>query len=69
MTPHAKEEIKLRRALKSYVNVFVFILIAMRNNMRHFMVGVGEGWMKLLISFLSAMKNGLEKSEIKLLLN
>lgn len=63
MTPHSKEGIKLCRALKSYVNVFVFILIVMRNNLRHFMVGVGEGWMKLLISFLPAMKNGLEKSE------
>lgn len=54
MTLHSKEGIKLCRALKSYINVFVFILIIMRNNLRHFhfMVDIGDSCMKLLISFL-----------------
>ena len=32
---HSKKGIKLCSALKPYVNVFVFILIVMRNNLRH----------------------------------
>lgn len=53
-TVHSKEGIKLCRTLKSYINVFVFILIIMRNNLRHFhfMVDIGDSCMKLLISFL-----------------
>lgn len=52
----SQEGIKLCRALKGDVYVFVFILITLKNNLKHFMVDIGGGLDEIIHLFLFCLQ-------------